>query len=145
MEKNLDYLKIERNARRKDIITKAVLYTLLTVWAIMVLFPFYWMVMTSFKSYSAYNSEYIPQLYTAEPTMQNFADAFSAVPLARYFGNTLIFTLSTTAIMLIVTVLAAYAFADDDVKENFCLERIFFLREKPENVMAKIKDPSVVA
>ena len=111
MEKNLDYLKIERNARRKDIITKAVLYTLLTVWAIMVLFPFYWMVMTSFKSYSAYNSEYIPQLYTAEPTMQNFADAFSAVPLARYFGNTLIFTLSTTAIMLIVTVLAAYAFA----------------------------------
>ena len=41
--------------------------------------------------------------------------------------------------------LAAYAFADEDVKENFCLERIFFLREKTEDVMAKIKAPSVVA
>lgn len=41
--------------------------------------------------------------------------------------------------------LAAYAFADNDVKENFSLERIFFLREKPEAVMAKIKDPSVAA
>lgn len=41
--------------------------------------------------------------------------------------------------------IAAYAFADDDVKENFHLERIFFLREKTEYVMAKIKDPAVVA
>ncbi len=41
--------------------------------------------------------------------------------------------------------LAAYAFADEDIKETFYLERIFFLREKTEDVMAKIKDPSVVA
>jgi len=77
----------------------------------LVLFPFYWMLLTSVKSYSAYNSEYIPQLFTLAPTLQNYIDAFTAVPLADYLVNTLIFTLATTAIMLIVTILAAFAFA----------------------------------
>ena len=90
---------------------KAVVYALLGLWALLVLFPFYWMVLTSVKSYSAYNSEYIPQLFTLSPTLQNYVDAFTQVPLADYFVNTLIFTLSTTAIMLVVTVLAAFAFS----------------------------------
>ena len=89
----------------------ALLYLFLGVWALIVLFPFYWMVLTSVKSYSAYSSEYIPKFYTLAPTFQNYADAFTAVPLAKYFLNTLIYTLITTALMLIVTVLAAYAFA----------------------------------
>jgi multiple sugar transport system permease protein len=81
------------------------------LWAVVVLFPFYWMVLTSFKSYSAYNSEYIPKLYTLSPTLQNYIDAFSEVPLARYFLNTVIFTVITTALMLVVITLAAFAFA----------------------------------
>lgn len=86
-------------------------YILLVFWALVVLFPFYWMVLSSLKSYSAYNSEYIPQLFTRAPTLQNYVDAFTTVSLARYFTNTVIFTLVTTGAMLIVTVLAAYAFA----------------------------------
>ena len=69
------------------------------------------MLLSSVKSYSAYNSEFIPQLFTLSPTLQNYADAFTTVPLGGYFLNTVIFTLATTAIMLIVTVLAAFAFA----------------------------------
>ncbi len=111
MAKQIDYDKIERSARTRKKVFHVVVYTLLTFWGLMVLFPFYWMVLSSFKSYSAYNSEYIPQLYTLSPTLQNYADAFTAVPLARYFTNTLIFTLGTTALMMIVTVLAAFAFA----------------------------------
>ena len=111
MANNVDYEKIGRSARIRGGVGKAVIYFLLTVWALMVLFPFYWMVLTSVKSYSAYNSEYIPKFFTLSPTMQNYADAFTAVPLARYFANTLIFTLVTTAIMLVVVVLAAFAFA----------------------------------
>ena len=84
---------------------------MLVVWAVIVLFPFYWMVLTSVKSYSSYNSEFIPRLFTLSPTLENYREAFTAVPLARYFLNTLIFTLATTAIMLVVTVLSAYAFA----------------------------------
>ena len=95
----------------KETARKTVVYALLGLWALMVLFPFYWMVLTSVKSYSAYNAEYVPKLFTLSPTLGNYLDAFTQVPLADYFLNTLIFTLATTAIMLVVTVLAAFAFS----------------------------------
>ena len=107
----MNYEKIQRSARIRRGIGKTVTYLLLTFWAVMVLFPFYMMMLTSVKSYSAYNSEWIPQLYTLPPTLQNYVDAFNQVPLARYFVNTIIFTAATTAIMMVVTVLAAFAFA----------------------------------
>ena len=107
----MDFEKIEKSARLRSCVLKTVTYGLLTVWAVMVLFPFYWMVLTSVKGYGAYNSEWIPQLYTLAPTMQNYVDAFTQVPLAGYFINTIIFTLVTTALMLLVTVLAAFAFS----------------------------------
>ena len=107
----MNYEKIEQAALRRNRILKTVTYTLLTFWAILVLFPFYWMVLTSVKSYGAYNSEWIPQLYTLSPTLQNYRDAFTAVPLGGYFTNTIVFTVATTALMLVVTVLAAFAFA----------------------------------
>ena len=107
----MDFEKIEKSARLRSRVLKTVTYGLLTVWAVMVLFPFYWMVLTSVKGYGAYNSEWIPQLYTLAPTLQNYVDAFTQVPLAGYFTNTIIFTLVTTALMLLVTVLAAFAFS----------------------------------
>ena len=106
-----DFEKIERISARNQRIRTCATYVLMSLWALIVLFPFYWMLLTSVKSYSAYNSEYIPKLYTASPTFANYIDAFVSVPLARYFFNTLIFTVVTTAAMLIVIVLAAYAFA----------------------------------
>ncbi len=110
------YAKIEKAARARRTAGNAVVYVLLGFWALMVLFPFYWMLLTSVKSYSAYNSEYIPQLFTLSPTLENYASAFTAVPLADYFLNTLIFTVVTTAIMLVITVLSAFAFARLDFK-----------------------------
>lgn len=92
-------------------LSRITIYLFLSIWAVIVLFPFYWMVLTSVKGYGAYNSEYIPQLYTLAPTLENYVQAFTAVPLARYFLNTVIFTAATTGIMLVVTVLAAFAFA----------------------------------
>ena len=86
-------------------------YILLGVWAVIVLFPYYWMVLTSVKSFGAYSSEYVPQFFTLQPTLQNYRDAFSMVPLDRYFVNSLIFTVVTTALMLVVIVPAAFAFA----------------------------------
>ena len=107
----MDYTKIERSARIRELSRKVLTYFFLTVWAIAVLFPFYWMVLTSVKSYGSYNAEWVPQLFTLSPTLQNYADAFTAVPLGGYFINTIVFTVVTTGIMLIVTVLAAFAFA----------------------------------
>lgn len=125
MSNQTDYEKIEKSAKARQTTINTIIYALLTVWAVVVLFPFYWMVLTSVKSYSAYNSEYIPQLFTVSPTLQNYVEAFTAVPLAKYFGNTLIFTLATTAIMLVVTVLAAFAFARLEFKGKNVLFTIF--------------------
>lgn len=111
MEKSTDYVKIEKNAKTRKRITDIITYFFLILWAVVVLFPFYWMVLTSIKSYSSYNSEYIPRFYTLSPTIQNYVDAFTTVPLGRYFMNTVIFTVVTTAIMLVVITLAAFAFA----------------------------------
>ena len=116
MENNMDYSKIERNARARKNVMQIITYGLLLVWAVLVLFPFYWMILTSVKSYSSYNSEHIPQFFTLSPTFQNYVDAFTAVPLAKYFLNTAIFTIATTAIMLVVITLAAFAFARLDFK-----------------------------
>lgn len=108
----MEKMRIKKAARGdKSYISKTLIYFLLAVWAIVVLFPFYWMVLSSFKSYSEYASEWVPKFYAANPTFDNYGTAFSAVPLGGYFGNTLLFTLATTAIMLIVTILAAFAFA----------------------------------
>lgn len=111
MEKHTDYAKIEKQARIRSRVRSAAVHILLSLWAVIVLFPFYWMVLTSVKSYSAYNSEYIPKFFTLSPTLQNYVDAFTAVPLGRYFTNTLVFTLITTLLMLSVITLAAFAFA----------------------------------
>ena len=111
MDPHTDYKQVELAARRRRAVRRAVTYVLLALWAVIVLFPFYWMVLTSVKSYSAYSSERIPAFFTLSPTRQNYRDAFTAVPLGRYFLNTVIFTVATTAIMLVVITLAAFAFA----------------------------------
>lgn len=105
------YLELEKKTKIKNNISKAIIYFLLSFWAIIVLFPFYWMILSSLKSYAEYNGERIPRFFTLYPTFQNYKDAFTNVELTKYFGNTLIFAIVTTAIMLVVSTLAAFAFA----------------------------------
>lgn len=129
---NTDYKK----AKFKDGLLKAIIYIFLGVWAIIVLFPFYWMILTSLKSYGTYNGEYIPKFFVSNPTLENYIQAFTAVPLARYFLNTLIFTVVTTALMLIVVVLAAYAFARLDFKgKNFTFTAFLSLMMIPNELV----------
>ncbi len=111
MDKHPDYKKIEAKAAAGKTALNVVVYIMLVFWAVMVLFPFYWMVLTSLKGYGAYNAEHIPKFFTLSPTLENYAQAFSAVPLAKYFINTIIFTVVTTALMLVIVIPAAFAFA----------------------------------
>ncbi len=129
---NTDYKK----AKFKDGLLKTIIYIFLGIWAIIVLFPFYWMILTSLKSYGTYNGEYIPKFFVSNPTLENYTQAFTAVPLARYFLNTLIFTVVTTALMLIVVVLAAYAFARLDFKgKNFTFTAFLSLMMIPNELV----------
>ena len=111
MTNNKSLIAAEKRSRALSTVGKVLVYIMLAFWALLVLFPFYYMILTSLKTQGAYNSEFSPKLYTLAPTFENFKTAFSAVPLGDYFLNTLIFTLLTTAIMLVVTTLAAFAFA----------------------------------
>jgi len=129
---NTDYKKAKFN----DGLLKTIIYIFLGIWAIIVLFPFYWMILTSLKSYGTYNGEYIPKFFVSNPTLENYTQAFTAVPLARYFLNTLIFTVVTTALMLIVVVLAAYAFARLDFKgKNFTFTAFLSLMMIPNELV----------
>ncbi|MBR3927673.1 MAG: carbohydrate ABC transporter permease [Clostridia bacterium] len=104
-------MKINKNGHMSNALFKTGVYFGLIIWALIVLFPFYWMILTSIKSYGAYNAEDIPKFFTLAPTFENYRFAFTAVKLGRYFLNTLIYTFLTTFLMLVVTVLSAFAFA----------------------------------
>ena len=111
MNKELTYKEIEQKAKRKKTISNVFKYLFLVIWALIVLFPFYWMVLTSFKSYSTYNGEFVPKFIVTNPTFENYLTAFSEVPLGKYFLNTAIFTIITTLLMVMVIVFAAFAFS----------------------------------
>ncbi|MBQ2658266.1 MAG: carbohydrate ABC transporter permease [Erysipelotrichaceae bacterium] len=108
----MDKIKeLERKSRARNTAWTVAVFALLILWAIIVLFPFYWMLLTSVKSYASYNAEYVPKFFTLSPTIENYIQAFTAVPLAKYFVNTIIFTVVTTGLMLIIVVLSAFAFS----------------------------------
>ena len=109
-KKSLLYLE-KRRANTLEVIKKIIVYVLLSFWGIMVIFPFFWMILTSIKSLGEYTNETIPKFYSATPTFENYRTAFEAVKLSEYMLNTLIFALTTTFIMLVVSILAAFAFA----------------------------------
>ena len=105
-----DFSAIEKQTRLRKRILRIVTFFFLSIWGIVVLFPFYWMLLTSIKSYGSYNAEHIPAFIATDPTFQNYVDAFTSVPLGKYFLNTVIFALITTALMLLVILFTAYAF-----------------------------------
>lgn len=111
MSENMNLPKDHKSIEKKRKTVKILTYVFLSIWGIIVLFPFYWMILTSVKGYGEYNSEFIPRFFTLSPTLDNYKDAFLTVPLLKYLSNTLVFTVATTAIMMIVITLAAYAFA----------------------------------
>ena len=105
------YLISEKRHRITSRVISGAIYAALGLWALLVLFPFYWMLLSSVKTFASYNAEHIPQFFTLAPTLENYLKAFTAVPLAKYFLNTLLYTVITTALMLVVSTLAAFAFA----------------------------------
>ena len=131
-----DLKTVKKQTKFLQILKKTGIYLGLSVWAIAVLFPFYWMLQNSLKSFSEYNSERIPKFFPSVITFQNYIQAFTAVPLAKYLLNTLIFTVATTFIMLIVIVLAAFAFARLEFKgKNFAFTLMLSLMMIPSELV----------
>ncbi|MDE5546461.1 MAG: carbohydrate ABC transporter permease, partial [Anaeroplasmataceae bacterium] len=101
---------------KSKVFRNTIIYILLSVWAILVIFPFFWMILTSFKTYAAYNSETTPQFIVLKPTFDNYISAWTVAKLGQYMLNTIVFSITTTFLMVIVSLLAAFAFARLDFK-----------------------------
>ena len=106
-------------------VSRILVWLFLVIWAVIVLFPFYWMVLTSVKNTAVYNNEKTPEFFTAEPTGENYIKAFTEVSLGRYFINTLIFTVVTTGLMMLVIIPAAFAFSRLEFKGRNAVFALF--------------------
>ena len=107
-EKNLQ--KVSTKQRIVKIIVQVMLYTFLCVMALIVVFPFYWMIISSLKSTVEYRLP-VPTLFPQKIMWGNYVEAFSAANLGRLFINTVIVGVVSTLLSLVITVLSAFAFA----------------------------------
>ncbi len=89
---------------------QVLLYTFLIIMAIIVLFPFYWMINSSLKTLDEYRMS-VPTFFPKRVMFSNYANAFTTANLGRLFLNTLYVGLVSTVLSLIITILSAFAFA----------------------------------
>lgn len=108
---------MERNMRAQKIRQRIVgtaaqvfYYLFLLVMAVIVLFPFYWMINSSLKSLTEYRMS-TPTFWPNRVLWTNYVDAFQTANLGRLFLNTAYVGLVSTILSLIITILSAFAFA----------------------------------
>ena len=110
MDNQKNYARIERAAARRRGVSQAAIYLLLTLWALIVLFPFYWMVISSLKTLDEYR-ESVPTFFPRRIMFSNYREAFTSASLGRLFLNTLYVGVVSTLLSLVITILSAFAFA----------------------------------
>ena len=107
-EKNLQTVSAQQ--RVIQAVVKTGVYVFLGIMALIVLFPFYWMIISSLKSLDEYRLN-IPTFWPKVIILQNYAEAFTAASLGRLFLNTAYVGIVSTILSLVITVLSAFAFA----------------------------------
>ena len=114
MSENIMHEKdIQKTSLRQKIVFALVqvfLYVFLLLMAVIVLFPFYWMIISSLKSLSEYR-ESVPTFFPRKVMFSNYAQAFTSANLGRLFMNTLYVGVVSTILSLVITMLSAFAFA----------------------------------
>ena len=107
-ERNLQAVTSSQKARK--VIVQVLLYAFLVLMALIIIFPFYWMLISSVKSVDEYRLA-TPTLFPRELLFSNYVDAFEVGSLGRLFLNTLYVGIVSTLLSLVITVLSAFAFA----------------------------------
>ena len=107
-ERNIQAVSVKQNIVR--FLVKFFLYAFLAVMAVIVLFPFYWMIISSLKSLAEYRLN-VPTFFPRKILFSNYAEAFTTAALGRLFYNTMIVGVVSTILSLVITVLSAFAFA----------------------------------
>ena len=91
-------------------LVQVLLYAFLLLMALIVLFPFYWMVISSLKTLDEYRMS-VPTFFPRRVMLSNYADAFTTANLGRLFLNTMYVGIVSTLLSLVITILSAFAFA----------------------------------
>lgn len=107
-ERNLKMISVRQQVSKIGM--KVLVYAFLTFIAIIMLFPFYWMIISSLKTMSEYK-ETIPTFFPQTLDFANYAQAFKDANLGRLFMNTVYVGIVSTIFSLVITVLSAFAFA----------------------------------
>ena len=105
-----DMGKVTAKQRVVKIIVQVFLYAFLILMAIIVLFPFYWMLNSSLKTIEEYRWT-VPSFFPHQVMFHNYVDAFNTANLGQLFVNTMYVGIVSTILSLIITVLSAFAFA----------------------------------
>ena len=105
-----DLQKVSSRQRAVKILVQVLLYTFLGIMALIIIFPFYWMLISSVKSLSEYRLT-IPTLFPKQIFWENYSEAFTTAKLGQLFLNTLYVGIVSTLLSLVITVLSAFAFA----------------------------------
>ena len=105
-----DLEKVRAQAKVSKIVRTVAIYIFLFIIAIIVLFPFYWMIISSLKTLDEYKLS-IPTLFPKTLVFKNYSVAFKQANLGRLFLNTVYVGLVSTILSLVITVLSAFAFA----------------------------------
>lgn len=105
-----DVRKQSSQQRVMKILVEGMIYLFLIVMALIVLFPFYWMLISSVKSLAEYKFNK-PTLWPQVILLSNYVEAFTQASLGRLFANTLLVGLVSTILSLFITILTAFAFA----------------------------------
>ena len=102
--------QVSARSNLMGIVVKVFTYAFLFVMALIVLFPFYWMIISSLKNLDEYRLS-VPTFWPRQILFSNYADAFTTASLGGLFLNTLYVGLVSTVLSLVITVLSAFAFA----------------------------------
>lgn len=105
-----DMQKVTSKQKAVKAVVQIALYFFLGVMALIVLFPFYWMLISSVKSLNEYNLA-VPTLFPKKFEFSNYVDAFNTANLGTLFLNTLYVGIVSTLLSLVITVLSAFAFS----------------------------------
>ena len=108
--KSVDIRRARTSAKVAKIIGLTLVYTFLIIVAVVILFPFYWMIISSLKTLDEYRLS-VPTLFPETIVFGNYAEAFTQANLGRLFLNTVYVGLVSTVFSLVITVLSAFAFA----------------------------------
>jgi len=99
-----------RSKRKSDLILYSISYTLLIAFSIIMIMPFVWMILSTFKDQSEL-MRFPPKFLPDKFTLKNYVEVFSSVPFLRYYLNSILITTVAVTLTLLTSSLAGFAFA----------------------------------